>query len=434
MRGMSAETFTHPKFRSFGCKDVIDGTMPGAETVSPAMRHEIRVVSSVLPFRVNRHVVTELIDWEAGPEDPLYRMVIPTRDALTEEQFRAVETALGDRAELREVVASVRAELNPHPSGQRMNIPENSGEAVPGLQHKYRETVLVFPKRGQTCHAYCSYCFRWAQFVRDEDLALPGTAPSPALEYIAARDEITDVLLTGGDPMVMSTSRLSEYILPLLEPRFQHVRTLRIGTKALTYWPWRFIDDVDSADFLRLLERVVASGKHVAIMAHVTHARELRHPACRRAVDLLRGTGALIRSQTPMLRGINDSASALTEKWQAEVEAGIVPYYVFVERDTGANNMFRVPLSRALSSYNEGLRAVSGLARTARGPVMSASMGKVHVRGSLQQGDSKYFVLSYLQARDPEWVGRTFLAQYDEEASWLTGLTPVSDSERALFA
>ena len=94
--------------------------------------------------------------------------------------------------------------LNPHPAGQlALNIPAVGEEPLPGVQHKYPETVLVFPKQGQTCHAYCTYCFRWAQFVDEPDLKMATDDMASVVGYLRAHPEVTSVLITGGDPMIM---------------------------------------------------------------------------------------------------------------------------------------------------------------------------------------------------------------------------------------
>ena len=110
--------------------------------------------------------------------------------------------------------------------------------------------------------------------------------------------------------------------------------------------------------------------------------------------------------------------------WQTQVRLGIVPYYMFVERDTGASHYFEVPLLRAWEIYREAMQRVSGLARTARGPSMSASPGKVEIQGVAEIAGEKVFVLRFIQARNPDWVQRPFFAKYDERATWLDGLEP----------
>lgn len=397
----------------------------------------MNVVARVLPFRVNSYVVEELIDWDRVPDDPIFRLTFPDRQMLPPGDYDRVAAAVrrgAGREEMRRLAAGVRLRLNPHPAGQlTSNVPRLDDEPVPGVQHKYRETVLVFPAHGQTCHAYCAYCFRWPQFVGMPDLKFATDRPRRFLAYVRRRREVTDVLLTGGDPAIMTTARLADYIEPLLEPGFEHVRTLRVGTKSVAYWPHRFLTDPDADELLRLFERVVASGRHLALMAHYSHPRELQTPAAREAVRRIRATGAVIRTQAPLVRGVNDDPAVWAELWREQVHLGCVPYYMFVERNTGAMHHFSVPLARAWEIHREAVRTVSGLGRTARGPVMSAWPGKVKVEGPARVHGEPVFVLSLLQARNPDFVGRPFFARYDPQAAWLTELRPAFGRERFFF-
>ena len=323
---------------------------PLADRLSPAQRQTIKVVGQVLPFRANSYVVDELIDWDAAPDDPIFRLTFPQAGMLSGEDRARVSGALarGHPAEVRAVVEEIRRRLNPHPSGQLShNVPELAGEIVPGLQHKYAETCLVFPSPGQTCHAFCTFCFRWAQFVGMRDLKFATDTDMQYLEYLRAHREVSDVLFTGGDPMVMKTKLIERYVAPLLERGFEHIQNVRFGTKMLAYWPYRVLSDEDSDDLLRLLERVVAAGKHVAIMAHFVHPRELTTPAVRAAIERLRSIGVVIRTQGPLIRHINDDPSIWADLWREQVRLGLVPYYMFVERDTGAQRYFKLPLEQA---------------------------------------------------------------------------------------
>ena len=401
-------------------------------------RFEMKVVASVLPFRVNQYVIDQLIDWERVPEDPIYQLTFPQRGMLAPETFDRMAEALrsgADRQTIQALAKELRAELNPHPAGQlQHNIPrDEAGRPIPGLQHKYRETVLFFPSQGQTCHSYCTFCFRWAQFVGDKSLRIATTEAERLHHYLLQHREVTDLLVTGGDPMVMKTHHLRAYLEPLLEPRFDHIQTIRIGTKALTFWPQRFVTDDDADELIALFERVVASGKHLAIMAHYNHWQELRTDIARRAIARLRATGAEIRSQGPLLAHINDDADTWARLWQTQVRLGIIPYYMFVERDTGARAWFEVPLARAWEIYRGAMQQVSGLGRTARGPSMSAGPGKVEIQGVTEIQGEKVFVLRFIQGRNPDWVQRPFFARYDDRATWLDQLQPAFGEARFFF-
>lgn len=426
----------HERFKVYTQRDL--RAIPQVARLSESLQFEMQVVASVLPFRVNDYVVNELIDWERVPEDPIFQLVFPQRGMLNEVHYNRMAMAVRsgmDKAGLRALANEIRAELNPHPAGQmEHNLPcDNQGEVIPGLQHKYRETVLFFPSQGQTCHSYCSFCFRWAQFIGDKTLRMATTEADRLHDYLRDHREVTDLLVTGGDPMVMKTKQLKAYLEPLLHPDFSHIRTIRIGTKALTFWPQRFVTDDDAEELIELLHHLVIAGKHVAIMAHYNHAREMRTAIARAAIGRLRATGAEIRSQGPLLAHINDDPVAWAELWREQVKLGIIPYYMFVERDTGARHHFEVPLYQAWQIYRDAMRRVSGLGRTARGPSMSAQPGKVEIQGVADVHGERVFVLRFIQARDPAWVQRPFFARFDESATWLDQLEPAFGEAKFFF-
>ncbi len=398
----------------------------------------MRVVSTVLPFRTNRYVIEHLIDWDRVPDDPIYQLVFPQKGMLADRDFQRVADLMvreAPRPEIERAIFDIRAGLNPHPAGQReFNIPSEDDEVFEGLQHKYRETVLFFPSQGQTCHAYCTFCFRWAQFVGDKELKISSKDAEGLHRYLAAHPNVSDLLMTGGDPMIMKTRVMEGYLRPFTDdPALEHVQNIRIGTKALTFWPHRFVHDEDADDMLRLLEAVVRSGRHVAIMAHFNHWQELRTNVVREAIRRIRDTGAVIRGQAPLLAHINNDPDIWARLWREQVRLGIIPYYMFVERDTGAKQYFEVPLVRCWEVFRQAVQQVSGLARTVRGPSMSATPGKVEVLGVQEVAGEKVFVLRFLQGRDPDWVGRPFFAKFDPQATWLDGLEPAFGEDAFFF-
>jgi L-lysine 2,3-aminomutase len=391
-------------------------------------RLAVRAVATVLPFRTNAYVVDELIDWSAAPDDPIYRLVFPQADMLPQADISQIAGLLAREApgaEIRAAAHEARMRLNPHPAGQlALNTPALDDEPLPGMQHKYPETVLLFPRQGQTCHAYCTYCFRWAQFVDEPDLKMAMSDSSLLVAYLISHPEVTGVLVTGGDPMIMGAPVLRRYIEPLLDPGLENLESIRIGSKSLSYWPQRFVTDPDADDTLRLFEEVVASGRALAFMAHFSHPRELESPLVAEAVRRIQATGAVVRTQAPLIRTINDNPAAWTSMWRTQVRMGMIPYYMFVERDTGPQDYFAVPLARAYEIFSSAYRAVSGLCRTVRGPSMSATPGKVCVDGIAEVGGEKVFVLHMIQARDPSLVGKPFFARFDPAATWLSDLEP----------
>lgn len=423
------------RFRSFSLHHLDE--IPALARLSPQQRFDIRVVATVLPFRVNQYVTEQLIDWHKVPDDPMFRLVFPQPEMLAPEDFSAVADALREgapKSKLAKIVGRIRSTLNPHPAQQAsLNVPMMDGKLLEGIQHKYDETVLYFPARGQVCHSYCTFCFRWAQFVGDRSLRFASSQPDDLAQYLKHRPKISDVLITGGDPMVMKAHHLEHYIEPLLNDDLEHVRSIRIGTKSLSFWPHRFVSDPDAGEMLRLLERCVSSEKHVAIMAHYNHWCELDTPIAREAIRRIRDTGAVIRSQGPLLRRINDDAAIWSRLWDEQVRLGIFPYYLFIERDTGAKSYFEVPLAKAWKIYRDATKQVSGLARTARGPSMSTSPGKIEVQGVSDINGEKVFVLRFIQGRNPDWVQQPFFARYDPDATWFDQLEPAFGEKRFFF-
>jgi KamA family protein len=424
------------RFKVFTQRDL--DKIPQLKNLPEDVRFDMQVVSSVLPFRVNEYVIDELIDWSNVPADPIYQLTFPQKGMLKDVHYERMAQAYRgglDKKALTELAKEIRAELNPHPAGQmELNMPlDDDGNRLEGLQHKYRETVLFFPSQGQTCHSYCTFCFRWAQFVGDKSLRIASSEAEGLHNYLKAHREVTDLLITGGDPMVMKTKHLKAYLEPLLQPEFDHIQTVRIGTKALTFWPYRFVSDADADELIELLERLVKAGKHVAIMAHYNHWQELTTDIAHQAIQRLRGTGAQIRSQGPVLAHINDDPAVWARLWQTQVRLGIIPYYMFVERDTGAKAYFEVPLAKAWNIYRDAMQQVSGLARTARGPSMSAGPGKVEVQGVTEINGEKVFALRFIQGRNPDWVQKPFFAKYDNKATWLPDLRPAFGEEKFFF-
>lgn len=409
-------------------------TMPQLGRLDAGFRRDMQAVAAVLPFRVNRYVTDELIDWSRVPDDPLFQLTFPQPDMLAKPDLRRMRAAVAaGPTETEKVAWVIRRSLNPHPAGQmEFNVPRLGPEPLPGIQHKYRDTVLFFPQPGQTCHAYCTYCFRWPQFVGLDELKFAARQAESLVAYLKVHPEVSNVLFTGGDPLIMGSKVLRRFVEPLLTPELAHITVIRIGTKSVAYWPHRFVTDADADDLLRLFEQVKSAGRHLALMAHYSHPVELSTPVAQAAVRRIQATGAVIRCQAPLIRHINASANVWADLWRAEVRLGAVPYYMFVERDTGPKGYFEVPLARCFEIFQKAYRRVSGLERTVRGPSMSSLPGKIIIDGISEIAGERVFNLRFVQAREPDWVRRPFYARYDEKATWLDQLKPAF-GEREFF-
>ena len=402
--------------------------IPQIERLSEEQKNTIEVVSQVLPFKTNNYVVNELIDWDNFEQDPMYILNFPQKEMLNKLNFKELNSMLSrnvPKQEIARYVNEVRNSMNPHPAGQlEHNVPAINGEKIRGIQHKYRETMLFFPSQGQTCHAYCTFCFRWPQFTGMGDIKFAMKQTGLMIEYLKQNPGITDILFTGGDPMIMKAGILKKYIDAILDADLPQIKNIRIGTKSLSFWPYRYLTDEDSGEILDIFRSVSDRGIHLALMAHFNHYRELETDAVEKAVRAIRNTGAQIRTQSPILNHINASADVWARMWKKQVEMGMIPYYMFMARDTGAQDYFGVNMQTASDIFREAYSQISGICRTVRGPSMSAGPGKVLINGTAEVKGKKVYVLTFIQGRLADWVGKPFFAEYDPEALWLNDLKP----------
>ena len=423
------------KYRAYSLHDF--RRIPQMALLSEAQKFEIEVVGHVLPFKVNNYVLDELIDWNNFEQDPMYLLTFPQRGMLSKTHYNKVAAMLKagkNKHEMKPLIDEIRLELNPHPAGQKeQNVPEINGIKLTGVQHKYQETMLFFPRKGQTCHAYCTFCFRWPQFVGMDDLKFAMNETHLIIDYIKAHPELTDLIFTGGDPMIMSTEVFASYLNELLAADIPHLQNIRIGSKSLTFWPYKYTTDPGAKELLALFEKVNKSGKHLTFMAHFNHPVELSTPAVAEAIANIRATGTQIRTQAPVMKGINDQPDLWATMWKKQVQLGCIPYYMFIARDTGARDYFAVSLDKCYEIFRAAYNQVSGIARTVRGPSMSAAPGKVQVLGKQEINGEKVFLLSFIQGRNPDWVNRPFFAKYDPHALWLNELEPALGATEFFF-
>ncbi len=411
--------------------------IPQINKLTPEQIEAIEVVGNVLPFKTNNYVINELINWDNLNNDAMFKLTFPQKEMLNDEHYNSMKIVLehtDNKDEIKKMANLIRSELNPHPAGQvEYNVPEINGEKLMGMQHKYRETVLFFPSQGQTCHAYCTFCFRWPQFVGMNELKFATKEASLLSDYVKLNTQVTDILFTGGDPMIMKAKIFSTYIQPLLEKDLTNLQTIRIGTKALSYWPYKFTKDDDADEMINLFESIIKKGINLSIMAHFSHPVELETVAVQEAIKKLRSVGVQIRTQSPVLKHINDSPEIWTEMWRKQVNLNCIPYYMFIPRDTGAQNYFAITLENAWQIFRNAYKKVSGVCRTVRGPSMSCTPGKVQILGVSDIKGEKIFVLRMLQGRNPNWIAKPFFAKYDPNAIWMDDLKPAFGEEKFFF-
>jgi lysine 2,3-aminomutase len=259
------------------------------------------------------------------------------------------------------------------------------------------------------CDAYCRFCFRKRLFTGNEtETSLDVSA---GIQYIAAHPEITNVLLTGGDPLVLSTRRLDQILTALRQ--IPHVRIIRIGTKSLAFNPQRVLQD---ATLPEVLARHSLPDRRIYIMAHFDHPRELTTQSIE-AIKHLQQAGCTVVHQCPLLRGINDTPETLAQLLEGLAAIGVTPYYLFQNRPVLGNAGFVVPLAEGYRIAEAAKHRLSGLAKRFR-YVMSHATGKVEILAV--EGDQIF--LKYHQARDARDEGRLIISYLSPEATWLDDL------------
>jgi len=274
---------------------------------------------------------------------------------------------------------------------------------VPGLEHKYEDTALLLVNN--VCAAYCRFCFRKRLFMNGNDEVVRDI--TGGLAYLREHPEVSNVLLTGGDPLLISTDRLAGILRSLA--MIPHVRIIRIGTKMMAFNPARILNDPTLPS---LIEECVASGQMIFIMAHYNHTAELTADSVA-ALRALARAGATIVNQTPLIRGVNDSPAALADLFNELTYRGVCPYYVFQCRPTAGNKPYSLPVEEAFTIFRAAQERCSGLARTARF-VMSHCSGKIEVLAASQGS----IYMRYHRAADAADAGRVMVFSSNPSAHW----------------
>jgi len=336
-------------------------------------REQLKPITDKFVFRVNDYYLN-LIDWN-DPDDPIRKLVIPNTGELAE-------------------------------YGSWDASDEETNYVAPGCQHKYGTTALLIVS--EVCGAYCRYCFRKRLFRNDVKEATADV--TPGITYISQHPEINNVLLTGGDSLILSTAKLRQIIGRLRE--IEHVKIIRLGSKIPVFNPMRIYEDPELLDLIRTCS---SAERRVYVMAHINHPREITEEA-KRGFEALHDAGAIVVNQTPVLRGINDDAAVLGELLDKLSWAGVTPYYFFVNRPVAGNRDFVLPLQRVYRLVEEAKARTSGLGKRVR-LSMSHSSGKIEIL-AIENGVA---YLKYHQSREGRYG--TFMAlECPPEAAWFDDL------------
>lgn len=352
--------------------------------VPPEARAHLDRIAARYKFRANDYYLS-LIDW-SDPGDPIKRIVIPDE---------------GEAEDWGQLDASNEA----------------ANTVVSGTQHKYAQTVLLLVN--EICGAYCRYCFRKRLFMDGNDEV--SLDVEPGCRYIESHPEVTNVLLTGGDPLLLSTRRIDQVLTRLR--RIPHVRIIRIGSKMPAFNPFRVLED-DA--LVETLGRHSLPDRRIYLMAHFDHPRELTKEAVA-GIDRLLRAGVVVVNQCPLLAGINDDAETLRKLFRELAYMGAPQYYLFQGRPTAGNLPYRVPIVRGWHLFQEAMRGISGLSKRARFS-MSHETGKVEVIAVT----ASQILVRWHRAKDPADRGRIVAYHRDDDAAWLDELRPVDDTAPVL--
>ncbi|MDG6221369.1 MAG: KamA family radical SAM protein, partial [Candidatus Thermoplasmatota archaeon] len=304
--------------------------------ISDSEVRKLRQIVERHPLLISRYYLS-LIDW-SDPNDPIRHMAVPSIDEL-------------------DITGSYDT------SGEKVHT------KMVGLQHKYRETALVLCTN--RCAMYCRHCFR-KRLVGLSDGEIVENFENAA-KYIEEHPEICNVLISGGDPLVLRTEVLENFLESLA--KIEHLRFVRIGSRVPVTFPHRINED---DELMALFRKHSMPERRLYVVTHFNHPREITEESTR-AVARLIEQGVVINNQTVLLRGVNDDSVVLAELQSRLVGIGVNPYYVFQCRPVKrVKTHFQVPLDR-------GIRIVEGAKSTLDGHskrfryIMSHKRGKIEI-------------------------------------------------------
>lgn len=324
------------------------------------------------PMSVTRYYL-KLIDWN-DPSDPIRRMCIPT--FFETDQSGAFDT-----------------------SGEASNT------VCEGVQHKYRESALVLTTN--RCAMYCRHCFR-KRLVGSSDEEIARSFFRVA-DYVRAHKELSNVILSGGDALMLPTKTLTRYLSAFVE--MEHLDLIRIATRMPVVLPARITEDSELHAVLRSYGKI----KQIYVITQFNHPRELTREA-KKALRTLLECGVVVKNQTVLLRGVNDDPAVLGSLLRKLTACGTVPYYVFQCRPViGVKSSFQVPLSRGYDIVEEAKTMQNGQGKCLK-YCMSHPQGKIEIAGKLEDGA---MLFKFHQAKHTRDAGRIFTKKLPKEETWL---------------
>lgn len=391
--------------------------------------------------------VLNTINWDDYENDSNYHLIFPQPGMMPKEEVRKYAAAKYDK-ERKKVVADYMEKTNPHDGNQKLNKPwyinaEGQLEILDGSQHKYPPIKLILDKSTQTCFSFCTYCFRHAQVRGDEDMFVQHKV-SQVHEYLKKHKEISDILITGGDGGYIPYKRLLEYVEPLIhDPDLMHIRTVRIGSRAINFQPELLLSD-KFKPILELFKRLIENGIQAVWVAHISTPHEILNPASVAAIRRLKKYGVTIKSQSPIMNhislfydennkiDIDRSAQNWIDLGNVFAMLGIGFHSMYCARPTGEHHYFTAPLAEISKIFNKVYRSLASINRPSRYITMTSSAGKTSLLGTTTIKGEKVFVLKFNEARNMEWMDTTYFAKYDKKENTIEKLIPF-DSDKYFY-
>ena len=340
--------------------------------LTPEEEEKLQEVIDIHPMSIPRYYLS-LID-RKDPDDPIRKMAIPSVDELDVSGFYDT-------------------------SGEKDNT------KLPGVQHKYKNTVLLLSVN--VCSMYCRHCFRKRMVGISNDEVMDRF--DDAYEYIGAHPEVNNVLISGGDSLILPTQVISHLLEKLT--RLPHLDYIRFGTRMVLTYPDRILKD---DELLEVFQAYSKKDRRIYLSTQFNHPNEITEQSTE-AVNRIIESGVIVNNQTVLLRGVNDTPETLANLQRNLVRIGVNPYYVFQCRPVKrVKNHFQVPLAEGYRIVDEARDMLDGVSKRFR-YAMSHEKGKIEILGIM--GDEMFF--KHQQARDPEDASRFFKRKVDESAGWL---------------
>jgi lysine 2,3-aminomutase len=356
--------------------------------LSPKEKKELKQITKRHPMRVTPYYMS-LIDWE-DPEDPIKKMAIPSIE-----------------------------EFNLQGSYDTSGEAENT--KMSGLQHKYSETALILATN--KCAMYCRHCFRKRLVgLKTKEII---ERFEDAVGYIKQHENINNVLISGGDPLILE-NKIIEQVLSMLSDISQ-IKFIRFGSRAPVTFPSRFKD----TELLQILSTYSRSDRRVYVVTQFNHPKEITKQSIN-AVDNLIKSGVIVNNQAVLLKGVNDNPLTLVSLQNNLVSIGVNPYYIFQCRPVKrVKHHFQVPLCRSIAIVEEAKKHCNGLSKRFKF-ILSHRVGKIEILGILD--NEIYF--KYHQAKDKKKIGKIFKRPIDEKSGWLDDLksSPIKYSNSSMYS